>query len=340
MNDPYERARLVEQVERSRNWNDLMRNLGVRTSGGRRKQLQKPVAALAVDTSHFKQRSPWVKYPDESIAAAVAASSNMREVAQRLGAVPAGGTMSHIRRRIKAAGIDVSHFPHMNTAVDELPFTVTEIARAVAASRSVREVARQLGIDNEDSGSRSALRRALAQLELDTSHFSYARVAFEPERLRQLVASSTSYAEVMRKLGLETNAGNHRKVRRHIHDLALDVSHFTRRSSDRPPRLRSTRTSLDVLRVWPPGSARLSHIRLRRAMEAAGACYRCLACGNQGEWQGQPLTLHVDHVNGDWLDNRMANLRFLCPNCHAQTDTWCSGNRRGRTMRLKEPSKK
>ncbi|WP_055590808.1 HNH endonuclease signature motif containing protein [Peterkaempfera griseoplana] len=339
MDDVYDRTRLSAQVGRSRNWNDLMRNLGVEISGGRRKHLQKAVAAHGLDTSHFRQRSPWSKYPDEDIAAAVAASTTLREVALRLGATPAGGTMSHIRRRIAAAGIDIGHFPHMDRMVDELPFTAEEVAHAVAGARSVREVARVLGIPGEDGGTRSAIRRALRQLGLDTSHFSHARIAFEPDRLRALVAASTSYAEVMRGLGLETNAGNHRKVRTRIRDLSLDVSHFTRRSSDLPVRRRPGAPPQDVLRVHAQGSSRISHLRLRRAMEAAGVAYRCAGCGNQGEWRGGPITLHVDHANGDWLDNRLANLRFLCPNCHARTDTWCSGNRGRRQVRFRQPSK-
>lgn len=43
----------------------------------------------------------------------------------------------------------------------------------------------------------------------------------------------------------------------------------------------------------------------------------------KGEWLGQPITLQIGHINGDWRDNRRENLRYLCPNCHALTETWC-----------------
>ncbi|WP_399885559.1 HNH endonuclease [Streptomyces sp. BBFR51] len=56
--------------------------------------------------------------------------------------------------------------------------------------------------------------------------------------------------------------------------------------------------------------------------------YSCETCDNTGEWLGRPITLQIDHVNGNWRDNRRENLRYLWPNCHALTETWC--RRKGR----------
>ncbi|GAA0284441.1 hypothetical protein GCM10010302_23220 [Streptomyces polychromogenes] len=336
MTDPYERNTLTTAVAESTGWADLMRRLGLKESGGRRRTLQEKVALHGIDTSHFAKQSPWRKYTDESIAAAVASSTTFREVAINLGARPATGTLSHIGRRIVAAGIDIGHFPSTERTGTELPFTAAELAAAAASADSIRGVARILGV-SDDSRSRAALGRMLKEHSIDTAHFRNSRLAVSKEALRAAVPQSTSYADVMRALGLEVNDVNHRRVRRHVAQLELDVSHFKRRSWATTRATAPRPIAPEVLAVLPDGSARANRTRLHRALQEIGVPYACAACGNPGVWLGQPICLQIDHISGDWLDNRRENLRYLCPNCHSLTDTWC-GKRRRDPVALQAPA--
>jgi hypothetical protein len=55
--------------------------------------------------------------------------------------------------------------------------------------------------------------------------------------------------------------------------------------------------------------------------------YKCVVCGNDGAYNGKPLSLQLDHKNGDASNNQPANLRLMCPNCHSQTDTFVAKNK-------------
>jgi 5-methylcytosine-specific restriction endonuclease McrA len=71
-----------------------------------------------------------------------------------------------------------------------------------------------------------------------------------------------------------------------------------------------------------------AHVKARLLM-AGLKDERCEACGLT-DWQGAPISLQLHHVNGDGHDNRLINLRLLCPNCHSQTDTWGGRNKGSR----------
>ncbi|MFB6518622.1 HNH endonuclease [Streptomyces sp. NPDC056401] len=325
MADPYDRDTLAAAVADSKGWADLTRRLRLKESGGQRRMLQERVASFGIDSSHFAKRSPWRKYPDEAIAAAAASSTTLRELALKLGIRPATGALSHIVRRMAAAGIDIDHFPGMGREPVTLLFTPAELAAAAATADSIRSTARVLNM-SDDSRSRAALGRMLKTHGIDTAHFRNSRLAIPEDLLRSATPKATSYADLMRTLGLEVNDVNRRRVRRRVAQLELDVSHFTRRpwaSQTASPRL----IAPDTLTVLPEGSARLNRPRLHRALQEIGVPCVCASCGNPGEWLGRPITLHIDHISGDWLDNRRENLRYLCPNCHALTDTWCRGGR-------------
>ncbi|MFF9285960.1 HNH endonuclease [Streptomyces griseosporeus] len=171
-------------------------------------------------------------------------------------------------------------------------------------------------------GTRRYLRRKMAAAGIDITHLATNRVRHSEERLREAVSASSSMRDVVRQLGISQVGGNQTHIARRIAALGIDTSHFTpgRRTG-------SAAAPGPVLSLRPPERGRVPGARLRRELVRAGVEERCSVCGTGPEWNGRPLTLEVDHVSGEWWDNRPENLRLLCPNCHAVTDTY-RGRRR------------
>ena len=117
-----------------------------------------------------------------------------------------------------------------------------------------------------------------------------------------------------------------------IRELGLDTSHFTgqgwRKGSTTP--ISPARPLTEVLVANSPMQS-TAHLRMRLLAEGYKQAV-CEGC-RRTAWNGTAIPLQLDHINGDRTDNRIENLRLLCPNCHAQTDTWC-GKNRGRYDRL------
>ncbi|MEV0002177.1 HNH endonuclease signature motif containing protein [Micromonospora sp. NPDC050980] len=153
------------------------------------------------------------------------------------------------------------------------------------------------------------------------------RYKYSPERLAAAAARARSVTEVMRLLGVRVSGGSHAHISRQLKRLGIDTSHFTGQAHNKgQPSPRRTTSSQLLLRL-PAGSRRTPGTRLRRALADIGVPVECEECRCGPLWLGRPLTLHVDHINGDFLDNRPPNLRILCPNCHSQTDTFAGRNR-------------
>ena len=147
------------------------------------------------------------------------------------------------------------------------------------------------------------------------------------ELLSEAVESSTSVAGVMRFLGVNQAGGTHAHLSRTIKSFGIDTSHFRRGLPIAQHHARMT--PAQILVVLPDGARRARPHLLTRALVESGVPYERTTCGCDGTWQGAPLTLEVDHVDGDYRNNVIVNLRFLCPNCHCQTPTF-AGRSRGK----------
>lgn len=157
---------------------------------------------------------------------------------------------------------------------------------------------------------------------VDTAHFEREGARWTKEILESAVAKSSNVSEVLWHLGLEVVGGHHTHISRRIRAFGIDTSHFTAQARASKAAGRRHRTPTELLIEQTTNARRVQSGRLKKAMLELGVADRCALCGAEPTWQGRPLPHEVDHIDGNWRNNRIENLRFLCPNCHSTTDTY------------------
>lgn len=141
------------------------------------------------------------------------------------------------------------------------------------------------------------------------------------DEARTAVAASSNYSETLRRLGLRPAGGNHAVLRGFLETHGISTDHFDP-DAGRGARFRAReKRPLDEILVE---RSTYSRTALKRRLFAEGLKERrCELCGQGEMWRGRLMALVLDHVNGVPDDNRLENLRVLCPNCNATLDTHC-----------------
>ena len=137
--------------------------------------------------------------------------------------------------------------------------------------------------------------------------------SYSKEEFIKIVQHSYSYRECLNKLGYHSNSGSlTEQLKRKIQELNIDISHFKKKdsyqySSEKDIFIENSTASQHTLRRW--------------YKKGNYTPYKCSICGMEPIWQGKELTLILDHINGQNHDDRLENLRWVCPNCNQQLET-------------------
>jgi hypothetical protein len=149
---------------------------------------------------------------------------------------------------------------------------------------------------------------------------------YEINFFSKAIAKSYSYNDACRNLELATNYGNTKTIIRYVKKYKLDVSHF---GSVNPKTNKIFNNKRPTNEILVENSTYASTNNLKHRLYKEGLKERCCElCGQGEEWMGKKMSLILDHINGVNDDNRIENLRIVCPNCNATLDTHGGKNKK------------
>jgi len=274
-------------------------------------------------------------WTDDKLRELVASSKSWSAVLRGLGLTPWGRNHFRIKARAEALSLATDHFTLVHRRDDD-----AALREAVSCSTHIDDVFKRLGLDTSPATRRKLLDRA-RNIGVDLSHLERQAIVRErtsrrrwtDDQLKAAVASSRSNAGVIRALGLIAAGGNYEQVLRRMRELEVDTAHFTGKGWNVglafDPRPHVPLDEVLVAARWTS-----SHGLKKRLFAARIKQPRCEMCGWAEQASDGRVPVELDHINGDKADNRLENLRILCPNCHALQPTHRGLNKKRRKLTL------
>jgi hypothetical protein len=147
------------------------------------------------------------------------------------------------------------------------------------------------------------------------------------DNLKKAVKNSKSVRQVLLKINLKAAGGNYAQIKKYIKEFGLDSSHFTGQGWNKGL-IFPLKPAIPLKELLVRGSTYQSYKLKKRLFSEGVKLPKCEECGwNKVSVDGR-TPVELDHINGDNMDNRLCNLRILCPNCHSLKLTHRGCNRK------------
>lgn len=153
----------------------------------------------------------------------------------------------------------------------------------------------------------------------------------DSKKFLEIVNSSNTFTEIIKRCGLENKGGNINTVKRRIKKENINIPHIkTGRDHNSGKIYLQQRISKECAlnKIFIENSYTSKNTVKKLIKRYNLKKYICSECNLTNNWNDKPLSLQLDHINGINNDNRVENLRWMCPNCHSQTETYCGKSSR------------
>lgn len=149
------------------------------------------------------------------------------------------------------------------------------------------------------------------------------------EEISNAIDGSNSLKDVIVRLGFDPSSNNYRLLKNMIDKFGLEAPIYSKGSVANPKYVPNDE-------VFRENSTYTNRTSIKQRLVLMGWEYCCSqpSCTISDTWLGKPIVLHLDHINGVKNDNRLDNLRFLCPNCHTQTGAFAGRNLKPRPKKV------
>lgn len=262
-------------------------------------------------------------------------SNSFVEVTNKLGFNSKNLTIKrNIERIVKRNKISTDHFESVKRLKDSKNrYDKKKLINLVESRNTFKDVLLDLDLLPIESNYKT-LKKYFKIYNIDYSKFGYSKIINENYKneklLRDLIINSNTLKEVLDKLKLPTQGNNYGTLKKYIKLYNIDISHF------KPNFERSNKLKIfnkKNIEYYLQDNLKCSTSHLKERLYKEGFKKReCELCGQNETWKNKKMSLILDHINGKNDDNRIENLRIVCPNCNATLDTHCGKNHKQRVV--------